>query len=237
MRALFVDEFARDAPLVSIPRSEIQLVVRFGPAAPGGLDVHAFGPRHKAHRKVIRAGQRAVTARFQLGAAEAVLGVSARVLAGRILPLDSLWGVATTRRFIDRLAAARTTVDAAAVVESAIAERLASANVACGRTSLALAAAERLANANVNMVADELDVSERHLRRVFREATGVSPKEFAKLARFHRALRAARAGRRTSWARIAAATGYYDQAHLIAEFRAITGVTPPALLAELALAP
>jgi AraC-like DNA-binding protein len=85
----------------------------------------------------------------------------------------------------------------------------------------------------VNTVADDLGVSERHLRRVFHEALGVSPKAFAKLARFHRALSAAREERPASWASIATRAGYYDQAHLIAELRAIAGVTPRALLGEL----
>jgi transcriptional regulator GlxA family with amidase domain len=43
-------------------------------------------------------------------------------------------------------------------------------------------------------------------------------------------------GSRLSWAAIAAATGYYDQAHLIEEFRAIAGVTPRVLLSELGAA-
>jgi transcriptional regulator GlxA family with amidase domain len=89
----------------------------------------------------------------------------------------------------------------------------------------------------VHAVAVELGVSERHLRRVFREYVGVGPKTFARLIRFHRALGAARAGRHAGWAGIAAAAGYYDQAHLIAEFRAIAGVTPQALLGELRAAP
>jgi len=70
------------------------------------------------------------------------------------------------------------------------------------------------------------------LRRVFRDVVGMSPKAFAKLARFHRALDAATDRTQASWGRIAAATGYYDQAHLIDEFRTIAGVTPRALLAE-----
>ena len=90
----------------------------------------------------------------------------------------------------------------------------------------------------MNAVAVDLGVSERHLRRVFRETVGVSPKAFAKLARFHRALRAARedASRELGDASPPHA-GYYDQAHLIAEFRAIAGVTPRALLGELRAAP
>jgi AraC-like DNA-binding protein len=61
----------------------------------------------------------------------------------------------------------------------------------------------------------------------------MSPKEFARVARFRHALRIAREGNRLSWAAIAAATGYYDQAHLIEEFRAIAGVTPRVFLSEL----
>jgi transcriptional regulator GlxA family with amidase domain len=100
-------------------------------------------------------------------------------------------------------------------------------------TRLVLDAAGRLASANVNTVASDLGVSERHLRRVFHEAIGVSPKTFAKVTRFRRAVRAARAQAHASWATIAAAAGYYDQAHLINEFHAIAGVTPSALLGEL----
>lgn len=61
----------------------------------------------------------------------------------------------------------------------------------------------------------------------------MSPKAFARIVRFRHALRVAREEGAANWAGIAAATGYYDQAHLIEEFRAIAGVTPRALLGEL----
>lgn len=233
LAALFVYDCDRDGPGVVIPRPEVHLVVRFGPSARSGLDAHAFGVRQRVHRKHIRSGQRTVTARLHLGASDAVLGVPASAMAGRIVALEDLWGDAATRRLFDRLADAHDTALAAAILESAIAERLATADGGNARTELALAAADRLASASVNAVAVDLGVSERHLRRVFRETVGVSPKAFAKLTRFHRALRDAREDAHPSWAGIAATAGYYDQAHLIAEFRAIAGVTPRALLGEL----
>ncbi|MDB4930429.1 MAG: transcriptional regulator, Fis family protein, partial [Myxococcaceae bacterium] len=151
-----------------------------------------------------------------------------------IVALDDLWGDAPARRLRDRLAAARDPIDAAAILAGALAERVATMDGRRAHPRLVLAAAERLAGASVNAVAADLGVSERHLRRVFREAVGMGPKAFARLARFRRALRAAREGGPANWAGIAAATGYYDQAHLIEEFRAIAGVTPRALLGELA---
>jgi AraC-like DNA-binding protein len=235
VEALLFYDCERDEPHVLIPRPEIHLAVRFGPSARGGLDAHALGGRERVHRKLVRAGQRTLMARLRLGAAERVLGVPASAIAGRVVSLENLWGEAATRRLLDQLADARDTISAAAIVESAIAERLALAATHPPHSRLALGAAERLTNANasVNAVAVDLGVSERHLRRLFRETVGVSPKTFAKLTRFRRALRAARADTGANWASIAVAVGYYDQAHLIAEFRSIAGMTPSALLGEL----
>lgn len=237
--SLFVYECNRDTPGVAMPRPEIQLVVRFGSSSPGGVDVYAFGVRQKVHRKVLRGGQRTVTARLHLGANEAVLGVSASAIAGHIVALEDLWGHAAAQRLCARLAVAPTTADAAAILERAIAERIAAADGHRHQGRLAISAATRLTDtsANVNAVASELGVSVRHFRRVFREAVGMSPKTFAKVTRFHRALHAARVEGHVGWASIAAATGYYDQAHLIAEFRALAGVTPQALLDELSATP
>ncbi len=235
MTGLLVVECDHDMAAMALPRPEVNLVARFGPSSPRGLDVHAFGIGQRVRRKTLRKGMRTVTARLRLGTAEAVLGVSASALAGRIVSLEELWGDAAARRLYERLAATRATREAGAVLERAIAERLSGGK--SPRAALALAAADRLASANVAAVADDLGVSERHLRRAFREAVGVSPKAFAKLTRFHRALRAARADVDVSWATIAAGAGYCDQAHLIAEFRAIAGVTPRALLGELRATP
>lgn len=229
--ALLAFSCDRDMPLVAMPRAEIQIVARFGISAHEGLDVHVLGVGQTARRKHIRGGQRAVTARLQLGAHEAALGAPARELAGRTIPLDALWGQADAVRLREQLHASRTVEDAASKLERALSHRALSRPKT--PRSLVLTAARRLTHVPVRAVADELGVSERHLRRVFLEALGLSPKAFAKLSRFHRALQAAREKHRASWASIASAVGYYDQAHLIAEFRSIAGTTPQLLVREL----
>lgn len=232
--AFLVEEIDRDSHRVALPCPQIQIVVRFGPTARNGLDAYALGMQETVRRKLIPRGQRAVTARLRLGASKAVLGVPACAVAGSVLELEDLWGGAAVQRLLDRLVGVSDTIEAVGILEGAIAERLAHVQVRDSEVPFALEAAARLmSSATVSSVAGELGVSERHLRRLFREAVGMSPKQFARLARFRYALRTACEDSRLSWAAIAAAAGYYDQAHLIADCHAIAGATPRALLSEL----
>lgn len=66
----------------------------------------------------------------------------------------------------------------------------------------------------------------------FRDQVGVSPKRFARIVRFDRALDALRRGP-GSLGDVALATGYYDQAHFTSEFREHAGLTPTAYLSGL----
>lgn len=229
-------EIDHDTSGVLVPRPETQIVVRFGPMARDGMDVSALGARQRVHRKLVQGGQQTLIARLRLGTDRAILGVPASAIAGNVVALEDLWGP-DAARLIDRLAGARDMDAAAAALESAISRRLATAGVPTDGSRFALEAAKRLENANVDTVASDLGVSARHLRRVFREALGVSPKAFARLERFRCALRAAMEDGQAGWADVAAGAGYYDQAHLIAEFRAIAGVTPSALVRELRTGP
>src|SRR3954451_14455486 len=125
--AFFVDEIDRDSHLVALPRPEIQIVVRFGPSTRNGLDVHAFGMQQTVRRKLIRRGQRAVTARLRLGASMAVLGVPASAIAGSVLVLDELWGSAAAQRLEERLSGVSDMTEAVRIMDGAIALRLAPA--------------------------------------------------------------------------------------------------------------
>lgn len=203
-----------DKRLVSLPFAEVHLVARLGPMARDGLDLHVVGPRQRVHRKLVRGGSRAILAPLPLGACARVFGVPASSLTDQIVRLEELWDAARIQRLRD------------AVIDN---DAALAAAVAATPNALATEAARRLATASVHSVADQLGVSERHLRRIFHDAVGLAPKAYAKLARFHRAL----AHTERDWASVAVAAGYYDQAHLIAEFRSIAGVTPSVLRDEL----
>jgi hypothetical protein len=59
-------------------------------------------------------------------------------------------------------------------------------------------------------------------------ASRLSPKQFARISRVRRVL--ARAGQER-WASLAEEAGFFDQAHMIGDFRSLMGVTPAAFLA------
>ena len=80
--------------------------------------------------------------------------------------------------------------------------------------------------ARIGDLAAAVGLSERQLRRRFSVAVGLRPKAYGRVARLHTALRLAGSA---SWADIAHRCGFYDQPHMIAEFRAATGLAPAAL--------
>jgi AraC-like DNA-binding protein len=88
----------------------------------------------------------------------------------------------------------------------------------------------------VGAVAREAGWSPRRLQDLFLAETGLTPKAACRVTRFHRARtllgRRTAAGAPADLAGIAAACGYFDQAHLAREFRDLAGCPPSAWLEE-----
>jgi AraC-like DNA-binding protein len=82
---------------------------------------------------------------------------------------------------------------------------------------------------SIKDVADRIGWSTRQLQRRFKDAVGISPKLFGRMQRFQGVFRAMEGGA-VDWVSAAAHCAYYDQAHLIRDFREFTGKTPTALL-------
>ncbi len=85
---------------------------------------------------------------------------------------------------------------------------------------------------SVRDLAAGVGCSPRHLIEQFRDQIGLAPKTVARIVRFDRIARAVRDDDHPDWLELAHANGYYDQAHLIREFREFAGITPTAYLAR-----
>jgi AraC-like DNA-binding protein len=83
--------------------------------------------------------------------------------------------------------------------------------------------------ARITQVAHLSAMSIRSYERQFACEIGMSPKQFARLARFARAIDLKRRSR-DSWLNISCDLGYFDQMHMIRDFRVFGGDTPGRLV-------
>lgn len=158
----------------------------------------------------------------------ACFGAPAHTLSRRSVPLDALVAPALVREALDRLADARDDGARVAVVEDTLRSLPYERDALVARALELLDAAGAGEARSVAAVARRLSISERQLERRFLARVGVSPRAYASLRRFERAVALAKTA--PSLTRAALDAGYYDQAHFNREVRRFTGQTPKAAL-------
>ena len=84
---------------------------------------------------------------------------------------------------------------------------------------------------SVDDLANDAGLSSRQLERRFLSEVGVGPKLLSRILRFQDVFRAVDANE-SSWPTVAVDCGYYDQAHLIRDFREFAQDTPAVLFAQ-----
>ncbi|HEX3468034.1 MAG TPA: AraC family transcriptional regulator [Candidatus Elarobacter sp.] len=144
-------------------------------------------------------------------------------LLDRTVALDELAGRAA-RELGERCGDAR---GGEACVHSAaawVSARLRAAAVPDARIAWSVAALRSDAETSVALLHRTANLGASRFTDLFRERVGISPKRYARIVRFNRALRALNRGAAAS--AVAAADGYADQSHFGAEFRAHAGMTP-----------
>jgi AraC-like DNA-binding protein len=78
----------------------------------------------------------------------------------------------------------------------------------------------------VDDLVDRSGIGKRSLQRFFNEYVGVSPKWVIRRYRLHELVERSNSGEDFDWSQLALELGYFDQAHLINDFRSITGYSP-----------
>src|ERR1700761_4792868 len=169
--------------------------------------------------------RRGLSVEFTPGGAAAFFGLPLGEVTGQLVGLAGLWGRdgAVLR---DRLLEVTGPRRQAAVLEDVLVRHL--AGPPAYGPAVGHAAAELARGRRVRDVGGELGLSPRTFTRRFRDHTGLTPKRFARIQRLQRLLATVEPGRPVDWAALAARHGFCDQAHLIDDFRDLTGVTPGA---------
>jgi AraC-like DNA-binding protein len=196
------------------------------PGSPGAASV-AVGPR--CEPSLIRMAGRIehVTVTLRPGGMAALLGVPAGALAAADVPLETLWG-ARVHEALERLAATPPTRARAAVMELVLMEMLATRDAR--PDALAAEAVRRIRQARgrirVRELASALGIGERRLEQVFHRHVGLSPKQVCRISRFRSTVTLLQREPHRAWSDLAYDGGFYDQSHLVNEFRALAGLAP-----------
>jgi AraC-like DNA-binding protein len=82
------------------------------------------------------------------------------------------------------------------------------------------------AQTTIKSIAHKTGYSSKHLIKIFSGHVGVNPKSFLRIIRFQKAIKEIETRGNINWISLADECGYYDQAHLIANFKEFSGFTP-----------
>jgi AraC-like DNA-binding protein len=185
--------------------------------------------------------------RFRPGMAGRLLGTAPAELTDLRVALDDLWsgdlwggrrgdlrgGLLRNRarELSCRLAEARTAEEQLRLLAAALPSPPDKPD-AVQRAIEAIAASH--GTVDLEWVARQANLSPRQFRRRCLEASGLAPKHLCRVLRFRHAWSLAERAAGRDWSGIAAEAGYFDQAHLIRDFRELAGGPPMSVFSNTA---
>jgi len=167
--------------------------------------------------------------RIRPEATSLLLGVAADALRNSRRDLRGLWGP-DEDDCLDRLCCPSPVGKAMALVEEMLVKVVRSRPAPGAKVLEAVALLGRYGGSNATRLASEkLGMTTRNLNLMFHRFLGISPKRFARLARFSRAVRELLRHGRAGW-RSPTLEEFYDEAHFIKDFKEHCGLTPSAFV-------
>jgi AraC-like DNA-binding protein len=174
-----------------------------------------------------------IGAHFTPGGAFPFLAMPLEEVRNEQVELDALFG-RSVRELRDRLLSVKIAAQRFAILEDFLLHRLVKPRLYHRAVTFAL---RRFASNGepphtIEEVRKDAGLSSRRFSRIFSEQVGLTPKSFARLNRFQRAVRSLSREHEINWGEVGFAAGYYDQAHLIHEFCSLSGLTPTEYVAR-----
>jgi AraC-like DNA-binding protein len=235
----------RSDPLLNtiLPGMAVSVIVNVGDrwAAGRSLATSALIPRVSVigpctQARILRMGRfvHAIGAVLPPSLTSDFLDIEPSAIVDRIVPLDDLWHRDDADRLLALAASLERTRSVSALADALLSRisRPVSSNVGGpSRRELVTDAAARTitvraGNVSIAGMARTHGLSRHQFARRFTDATGVPPKLFARIARFHALVQSLLATDVSQWASLSSGLGFYDQAHMINEFRTLAGAPP-----------
>jgi AraC-like DNA-binding protein len=164
--------------------------------------------------------------RFRVGAAARFLPLPVGELTGQVLEADVVFGT-TFNALREALLEGPTPAAKFQAAEAYLYPLLNHSKAEHPAIAWALARIQAApATATVDEIVRRTGYSHKHLVNLFRQQVGLTPKELLRVLRFQHTVHSIETQPGLRWSQLAADCGFYDQAHLIQEFRAFSGFTP-----------
>jgi AraC-like DNA-binding protein len=203
----------------SLPHPNVHVIFEPSGSVVAGVHTRKFS-------RILKGESQVFGVKFKPGGFRPFLKFSVSKLADRMVPVQRIFGdeVNALRDVVLSLRSEKEKVEAANAFFRACLPK--------PDQTIALAGAlveEILQDGEINTVDDLVDragIGKRSLQRLFNEYVGVSPKWVIRRYRLHELIERANHGVQPDWAQLALDLGYFDQAHLINDFRSITGYSP-----------
>jgi AraC-like DNA-binding protein len=180
------------------------------------------GPRSSPYA-ILPAAAAVIGVGFRPGGVFRLLSAPTEEFRDTQVPLELIIGGDELR---DRLIAAATPMARFFLLEKFLLRQLQRSPLLHRAVRYAVNAFEHDSFLSVSAVLEKIGLSERRFSRIFSEQVGLTPKLFQRVRRFQRTMASLPSNGEVDWADTATANGFYDQAHLINDFRAFSSVTP-----------
>jgi AraC-like DNA-binding protein len=213
-----------------LPTGTVELVINLGDRASVGFDALVAGPHTRYFVLDTSQPISIIGAHFRPGGAFPFLALPLDELRNQHVLLDVLLG-ARAGELRERLLAVQCPEARLWLLERILGAWLRDGRAGHAMVGHALAAFEGGAR-RIGEVVEEIGFSSRRFIRLFSDEVGLTPKSFCRVRRFQRTVARLHGARSVDWAETALACGYYDQAHMIHDFRDFSGLSPSSYLSR-----
>lgn len=179
------------------------------------------GPHGKSVAIDTREQRWLVAVEFKVGGAGAFFRAPISEACDQVVELGNLWGQ-DGGLLRERLCGAPSPRDKFNILEGLLLRHL----VHTMKPAIAAAITLLDHGASIACTRSQVGMLPKTFVRHFREQVGMSPKRFSRVRRLQRILGSINRSTGADWSMMAAEHGYTDQAHLIHDFRDLTGITP-----------